>query len=639
MAAVFTEDRRARLKALTEGSKIDAAWIKGIRVGWKKLVDQTKKFEGRIESHERDLDLAREQVRAAEASLQNMKNYVQALRSDLLISKGFWTLPSTAGKQEINLAKRWKTKVVEELDKAEEAIGEGLSKLRHWLDAFITPPNDHHSWVGMYHKEISDREGFDRILHTIGGSVDEAVDAADAAISKRLFRHLSSLLSMSPAGPSGKKEPIDFGGIEPEVLHVGPFTVVFQDVPSASPARVGTDTTTPKGHTAKMKLGWKPSEKGEGYRSPAYRKHYAKYIKDAYDMLTAKGLGFIAKGMKIVVRPEGKAPDNHYDAALGVGGHYNRQTDTITIFEDACRHTAELLVHELGHRYWYKYMSTQDRENFGRWFEKVPAVSSYGGRHRREDFAELFKHYVVGRKMTKDQMQRFRQFMTGKRPRLEAIEESTATKARKCTYCDQPAAVSLILDGGDFVPVCQAHVGEGRRRCRLNDSPVIDVKQVEQGPIAYREHTFMPHARMRAALEPALAFVEDEEPGTYFGLQASPERHQSAFAEAPADPPPRAPIGRRDIPRGAVISTRTGGDIQGVTGQPIKRVTGKGLGKGTSGPERVIMKRDRTRQEIPDSLLQMLGTDWKTMRAMRVHDNRMTVTIDGVRYSVYTRRG
>jgi hypothetical protein len=214
-----------------------------------------------------------------------------------------------------------------------------------------------------------------------------------------------------------------------------------------------------------------------------------------------------------------------------------------------------------------------------------------------------------------------------------------ATKAQKCTYCDQPAAVSLILDGGDFVPVCQAHVGEGRRRCRLNDSPVIDVKQVEQGPIAYREHTFMPHARMRAALEPALAFVEDEEAGTHFGLQASPERRLSAFAEAPADPPPRAPIGRRDIPRGAIVPTRTGGDIQGVTGQPIKRATGKGLGKGTSGPERVVMKRDRTRQEIPDSLLQMLGTDWKMMRAMRVHDNRMTVTVDGVRYSVYTRRG
>lgn len=321
---------------------------------------------------------------------------------------------------------------------------------------------------------------------------------------------------------------------------------------------------------------------------------------------------------------------------------------------------------------------------------------------------------------------------------------STASKAQKCKYCDQPAAVSLIwADGRAYIPVCKAHEGKARNRVKEQGDSVCDVVKVEQRPIAYHEakqpwtgktwdvghyartlsrfdfimhyvarmtrkkadrdlvddmqlkwesagwyytvggmkasnptkdsgrvydmirrtalnyyvrqaeelrmaaHEHVgvpypsthPHARMEAALAPALAFVEDEEPGTYFGLQASPERLLSAFSEAPAEPPPRAPIGRRDIPRGAVISTRTGGDIRGVTGQPIKRATGKGLGKGTSGPERVVMKRDRTRQEIPDSLLQMLGTDWKTMRATRVHDNRMTLTIDGVRYSVYTRRG
>lgn len=137
----------------------------------------------------------------------------------------------------------------------------------------------------------------------------------------------------------------------------------------------------------------------------------------------------------------------------------------------------------------------------------------------------------------------------------------------------------------------------------------------------------------------ALDFVEDEEPGTYFGLQADPTRAESALQEAPAEPPPRARIGRRGTPRGAVIRTVTGKNIQGVKGRPIKRATGRDLGKGTSGPERIITKRDRTRQEIPDSLLQMLGTDWKTMRANRVHDNRMSVTIDGVKYTVYTRRG
>lgn len=215
----------------------------------------------------------------------------------------------------------------------------------------------------------------------------------------------------------------------------------------------------------------------------------------------------------------------------------------------------------------------------------------------------------------------------------------TPTQAQKCRYCDQPAANSLILDGGDFIPVCWAHVEAGRQQARLEGVSVLDIKRVEQTPVVYREHTFVPSQRMAAALQPALSFVPSIEPGTYFGRQVSSERRESAFQEAPAEPPPRAPAGRRDVPRGVVIQTRTGRDIRGVTGKNIKRATGKGLGRGTEGPKRVITKRSGVRQEIPDSFLRMLGTDWKTMRADRVHDNRMSVNIDGVRYTVYTRRG
>lgn len=222
---------------------------------------------------------------------------------------------------------------------------------------------------------------------------------------------------------------------------------------------------------------------------------------------------------------------------------------------------------------------------------------------------------------------------------LEKTEGLTPTEPQKCTYCDQPAVKSLMQGDGDFVAVCQAHVGEGRRRMRLNDASVVDIKQVDLRPVAYREHTFTPAARLRAAQDPAPSPGGPEAAGTYFGLQGAFGRAESALQEAPPNPTPKAPIGRRDVPRGAVIKTRTGDDIMGVTGQPIKRVTGPGLGKGTAGPSRVYQLPDRTRQEIPDSLLQMLGSDWTTMRAHRDHDNRMTVSVDGVRYTVYTRRG
>lgn len=219
----------------------------------------------------------------------------------------------------------------------------------------------------------------------------------------------------------------------------------------------------------------------------------------------------------------------------------------------------------------------------------------------------------------------------------------SATKAQKCKYCEEPAALSLIwADGRAYIPVCKGHESTARNRIRQQNDSVVDVKQVEQGPLAYRESYYPPGhpaGLMQSALEPALAFVEDEEPGTYFGLQADPERAHSALQEAPARPPPRARIGRRGTPRGAVIPTHSGPDIQGISTRPVAKATTGRKGKGTAGDPRRVQLPSKVRQEIPDSLLQMLGTDWKNLKAYRVHDNRMTINIDGVRYSVYTRRG
>lgn len=223
------------------------------------------------------------------------------------------------------------------------------------------------------------------------------------------------------------------------------------------------------------------------------------------------------------------------------------------------------------------------------------------------------------------------------------LTKGPATKAQKCEFCDRAATMSLIWkNGAAHVPVCPAHYAEGRNKISMKGGSVCDEKRVEVGSVptlAYAEHRFNQNARMAQALQPALAFVEESDPGTYFGRQAGSERVWSAFQEAPEDTTHRAPIGRRGTPRGAVHTQHTGPNIQGVTGAPIKRVSIGKKGRGTRGYTRKVLKPDGEKQEIPDSLLQMLGTDWKTLRASRVHDNRMTLNIDGVRFSVYTRRG
>lgn len=663
MAAVFTEAQRSGLQALTEGT-IDDQWITGVRAGWKALAKQTKKFRGRRSSAPKiDIRYIHDAADGAEAALQNVKRYIGRLRDDLLLNKGFWDLPSEAkGKKEVSLIRRYRTKVIDELDAADEAIDDGLMRVTgaktdtQEIDRFGNP--------GYWYKQVQkSQEKFDWYLNSVGVNVDEAIEAVDKAISGRLLRQLTKMLATSYSysmeyptkgsekwrskkRPVKKQVPIDWGEHEPPVVHLGQATVIFQDMPG--PARASGGIISPRligAHTATGKGGTKETltsrtRYGGGYMHPRRRAEFIDGLKQAEGMLRAARLGKLFRG-HFVVEPEGRAGTNQHGAHFGVGGRYYRKGDKIHLYGSLKVHAVPALaIHEIGHRYWYKHMTRQDRANFSKWFGDVPAVSEYGGVNPAEDFAEVFMFYVMKQKLTKAQHDRFRQFMTGHRPRTEAMEESTATKAQKCKYCDQPAAVSLIwADGRAYIPVCKAHEQKARNRVKSQNDSVVDVKKVEQGPIAYREHTFMPQARMEQALEPALAFVEDEEPGTYFGLQADDTRLESAFLEAPADPPPRAPIGRRDIPRGAVVQTRTGGDIMGVTGQAIKRATGKGLGRGTRGVTRQIMKRTRRRQEIPDSLMQMLGTDWKTMRATRVHDNRMTVTIDGVRYSVYTRRG
>lgn len=207
---------------------------------------------------------------------------------------------------------------------------------------------------------------------------------------------------------------------------------------------------------------------------------------------------------------------------------------------------------------------------------------------------------------------------------------------QRCHFCPKRASHSLLwAEGMAYVPVCKAHEGAARTRLREKGESVVDVVAVNRGPRAYREHMH-PNLRMAHALEPAPAYAYcNDEVGTHFGRRIDERRRESALlGEAPPAPPTIAPYGRRAPPVGATIKTRSGAGIRGVTGDPIKRRTGGDIRTRSTDPHRVISGK-----YIPDSLLQMLGTDWKTLKATRLHDNRLTVNIDGVRYSMYTRRG
>lgn len=92
------------------------------------------------------------------------------------------------------------------------------------------------------------------------------------------------------------------------------------------------------------------------------------------------------------------------------GAAYMRRSDRIEINTDATAWAKSLtrnLVHELGHRIWFRFLTSAQRDRFSsQWIEKgedeeepgtrLPSVTPYGTTNRHEDFAETFTEVVMG---------------------------------------------------------------------------------------------------------------------------------------------------------------------------------------------------------------------------------------------------
>jgi hypothetical protein len=123
------------------------------------------------------------------------------------------------------------------------------------------------------------------------------------------------------------------------------------------------------------------------------------------------------------------------------GGHYN-WNDTVVV-NPRTRWTSEyvagLIVHELGHRYWYKFMKEGARARFAAWFDPrskdaqekegpksdfVPAPTPYGAENPVEEFAEVFAAYVLGKyegiTLTGPQKARFEALALGRAAQSES---------------------------------------------------------------------------------------------------------------------------------------------------------------------------------------------------------------------------
>jgi len=107
--------------------------------------------------------------------------------------------------------------------------------------------------------------------------------------------------------------------------------------------------------------------------NPQQIRQYVKFFDKAYHLLKDKGFSRIWHGI-IFIKCENCGGPSQYGAEFNVAGNYPIGEDVINVFDRPGQFIVDLILHELGHRYWYKYMNEVQRSKF----EKFVKIKSLG---------------------------------------------------------------------------------------------------------------------------------------------------------------------------------------------------------------------------------------------------------------------
>lgn len=434
----------AKLQPPRKPDEIDAEWIDGIRKGWKHVYDKSVALRNDAkpppESATDPMEYVRylgQNAQDAKIAVASLLTFVRNLQSVLTFEKGFWTSSDMPGK------KKPKKK-----DLFDQPVAKAHAELRDAADALLTAGASAQSSYSNYkpggyaekdlesggtHYDLtkppqwSSRQTPSELLNYQVSllwerDLAEQFAKADAAI-RRLLKHLAQLVKAWGV-ETGRDEVQRFSmGPEapPAINHIEGFTAIFQDTPS-----------DPREFHKKTYMGG-PADAEEptqdiGYRQPMSREKYISAIKYAAGKLRQAKMGHLLYG-KIVFLPRAHGRNVDLEKkGFGpyAGADYHRDGDFVQAYMDPRPGFSSVLVHELGHRYFRKFMSAQEKKDFTKWFGRAEATTSYGASDEEEDFCELFAGYVMGsdwsrlghKELTRDQRQRMEAFL-GKKRKLE----------------------------------------------------------------------------------------------------------------------------------------------------------------------------------------------------------------------------
>ncbi len=378
-------------------------WAKGIESAWKAIAKDclvtADDAIAEIIDDSLDPEYAESVYQNVSSDVGVLDAFIRAWIEDAKINKGLWVRTPDKSPRGQGIIKTIEKAMVE-FRSMLTAIEDVKSKLTYDIAGFDAN-NDKD-----YDRQTQSKSGYEFRMRGMGHRLKELVQDLTKQVTK-----VTKLVSEIP----------DKGGYIPSELDLHGAKLVFQDSKHVIPGQDSTKDT----HPYVRELGLEASN-------------------TAYTLLRRRGLDFLWYG-QIFFIPKAYAREwkGETGSSYTEGAHYEIRTDKVRVILTAGTVSdtmARFIAHELGHRFWFKYMDLSDRAEFADKFlapgtseedadGKVPAVTEYGGNNAEEDFAEVFAHYVDGKDLTRDQLERFRKYIDNHKRKVAAVSEMDLEEA------------------------------------------------------------------------------------------------------------------------------------------------------------------------------------------------------------------
>ena len=371
---------------LVEEGEITEKWISGIRKWWKDWINKAGSVPTRRGAYSYEL---------AMKYLNEGEENISKLRKDLFYSKGAMPNVFSGDRKEDEKTALFFQKHLKKqiylFDDANEEIEEIRGKLhfaylaiyvKNSMEYAIRPDMREERWGKSGHLD-----GLDSYIEML----PEEVKRVDNIVSRKLLGGYSKIVKKT--SEFFRSRVLDRADTE---FSIGKAKVIV-DI-----SKKGDD----------LKAGVMANR--EAFVSSTAVKRYTKGLIKAEALIRKAGFGKVWYG-NIYVLPESESFEflgSRTGKVMKAGAYWSPKGDYVVFVMGTKKSDdiAKIMAHELGHRWYYKFMSQGERRRFDSYFGEVSAVTDYGSEKPSEDFAEVFEWYIMGDKLTRDQRERFKEF-------------------------------------------------------------------------------------------------------------------------------------------------------------------------------------------------------------------------------------